>query len=148
MTRKHDLDFKRQRGKARDLKHQRLEREPIVISDDEDGDDDGESGFVCVARYVKPELFRVLNSFQASQSKGVFVSERLRDPRRDPLDGYISEIRDHAHGITDLSIQLGCADTPLSGADRDAFTRFAETLERLARRIRDATCDPVPQPLV
>ncbi len=145
MTRKRNLDLKRQRARERDIKQQRLDSALIVISD---SDEEQEEGFVRVARYVKPELFRVLNSFQASPTKGVFVSERLRDPRYDPLDGYISEIRDDAHGITDLSIQLGCADTPLSGADRQAFTRFAETLETLARRIRDATSDPVPQHLV
>ena len=145
MTRKRNLDLKRQRARERDIKQQRLESALIVISD---SDEEQEEGFVRVARYVKPELFRVLNSFQASPTKGVFVSERLRDPRYDPLDGYISEIRDDAHGITDLSIQLGCADTPLTGADREAFTRFADTLEKLARRIRDATSDPVPQHLV
>jgi hypothetical protein len=145
MTRKRNLDLKRQRATERDIKQQRLDSALIVISDSDE--DEEPEGFVRVGRYVKPELFRVLNSFQASPTKGVFVSDRLRDPRRDPLDGYIGEIRDHAHGITDLTIQLGCADTPLSAADREAFTRFAETLERLAQRIRDATSDPVPRHL-
>jgi hypothetical protein len=146
MTRKHDLEFKRQRAKDRRHKHQRLEQEPIVISDSEG--EENEEGFVRVPRYVKRELFRILNSFQASPTKGVFVSERLRDPRHDKLDDYVNEIRDHAHGISDLSIQLGCADTPLSGPDREAFARFAETLEQFARRIRDAISDPVPEHLV
>ena len=145
MTGKRNLDLKRQRSRERDIKQQRLDSSLIVISD---SDEEQEEGFVRVARYVKPELFRILNSFQASPTKGVFVSDRLRDPRRDPLDGYINEIRDNAHGIADLSIQLGRADTPLSGADREAFARFAETLEKLARRIREATSDPVPQHLV
>ena len=146
MTRKHDLEFKRQRSKDRKQKHQRLEREPIVISDSEG--EENEEGFVRVPKYVKPELFRILNSFQASPTKGVFISDRLRDPRYDQLDTYINELRDHAHGITDLSIQLGCADTPLSGQDRKAFASLAETLEQLARRIRDAISDPVPEHLV
>lgn len=145
MTRKRNLDLKRQRARERDIKQQRLESALIVISDSDDEPE--EEGFVRVGRYVKPELFRVLNSFQASPSKGVFISDRLRDPRYDRLDEYVHEIRDHAHGITDLSIQLGCADTPLSGADREAFARFAETLEKLARRVRDAISDPVPEHL-
>jgi hypothetical protein len=144
MTRRCETNLKRQRARERDTKQQRLDSALIVIADS----DDEPEGFVCVPRYVKAELFRILNSFQASPTKGVFVSDRLRDPRYDPLDAYISEVRDNAHCITDLSIQLGCADTPLSGADREAFARFAETLERLARRIRDATSDPVPQHLV
>lgn len=148
MTRKRNLDLKRQRARERDIKQQRLDSALIVITDSDEEQEESEEGFVRVARYVKPELFRVLNSFQASPTKGVFVSDRLRDPRYDSLDSYINDIRDNAHGITDLSIQLGCADTPLSGADREAFTRFAETLETLARRIRDATSDPVPQHLV
>lgn len=146
MTRKHELEFKRQRGKDRRQKHQRLEQEPIVISDSEG--EENEEGFVRVPRYVKPELFRILNSFQASPTKGVFISDQLRDPRYDQLDTYLNEVREHAHGITDLSIQLGCADTPLSGQDREGFARLAETLEQLARRIRDAISDPVPEHLV
>jgi hypothetical protein len=149
MTRKHDLEFKRQRGRARDLKHQRLEREPIVISDDEgDGDEDAEEGFVRVARYVKPELFRILNSFQISEGKGIYVSEKFRDPRYDALDGYLPQMLDQATGITALSQQLGVADTPLSARDREAFARFAATLESLARRTREAIADPVPEHLV
>jgi hypothetical protein len=146
MTRKHDLEFKRQRARDRKAKHQKLEQEPIVISDSEE--DENDEGFVRVPRYVKIELFRVLGSFQASPTHGVIISDRLRDPRREPLDSYIHTIRDQAHSIQDLCVSLGTVDTPLSEANRASFRVFADALEGFAHRVREAVADPAPEHLV
>lgn len=152
MTRKRNLDLKRQRARERDIKQQRLDSELIVItdSDDEPGDQE-EEGFVQVVqvpRYVKPELKRVLHSFQALTRRGVYISENLRNPLHDNLEDYLLNLPEPAHDISALLIQVGHCGDPLTDRDREAFAKFATTLESLARRTREAISVPPPDHLV
>lgn len=152
MTRKRNLDLKRQRARERDIKLQRLDSDLIVISDsdDEPGDQE-EEGFVRVVptpRYVKPELKRVLHSFQALARRGVYISESLRNPSHDALEDYLPAVLDHTHDLSALLTRLGHAEDPLTNSDREAFAKFATTLESLARRTREAIAVPPPDHLV
>lgn len=153
MTRKRNLDLKRQRARERDIKQQRLDSGLIVItdSDEDQNTPEDEEGFVRVVpvpRYVKPELKRVLHSFQVPLNRGIHISERFRNPSHDRLEDYLPTVLDHTHDLLSLLTRLGLADDPLTDGDREAFSRFATTLESLARRTREAIAVPPPDHLV
>lgn len=137
----HKTNIKRQRTREREIKQQQMDSEPIIISDSEH---DEEEGFVRVARHVKPELKRILHSFQADENNVVFISEQLRNPRYDKLSDYIAQLNPPAHNVRQLLTEIGASDTPLSKQNRTDFTRFAHTLESLARRIRSTVADQAP----
>ena len=84
---------------------------------------------------AKYELHKVLSSIQASEELGVYLCESFRDPRRDYMDDYLSEVMDEAVGIDDLHRLIGRAEAPLSEKARTRFNHMARLLERLSKRI-------------
>ena len=84
---------------------------------------------------AKGELHKVLSSVQASEDLGVYLCENFRDPRREYMDDYLSEVLDQAVGIDDLHRLLGRAEAPLSDKARTRFNPLARLLERLSKRI-------------
>lgn len=83
----------------------------------------------------KTELHRVLNCIQCSNDYGIYLSEDMRDPRRNYIDDYWREIADSALGIDDLHRLIGHSSSPLSDEARTRMHQLARLFERLSKRI-------------
>jgi hypothetical protein len=84
---------------------------------------------------LKRELWKIINSIQESNEYGIYVCESFRDPRRQCIDTYWSDVEQDAVGLHDVGGTIGRNVLPLTPRCKEMFSRLSHVLGNLSKRI-------------